>query len=71
MNIKTQKTVKVFIDEVYSKPPKKSNPTNKTDAYNIHDIWFLDILELKDYGPENNRGYRYVLLVFHIFSLKV
>ena len=30
--------------------------------------WSLDILDLKDYGPKNNRGYRYVLEVIDIFS---
>ena len=28
----------------------------------------LDILDLKDYGPENNRGYRYVLVIIDNFS---
>ena len=31
---------------------KKIYPTNKTDVYHIVDIWSLDILDLKDYGPE-------------------
>ena len=53
-----QKSIKVLIDEIYSKPPKKIYLTNKTDVYHIHDIWNLDILDLKDYGPENNRRYR-------------
>ena len=34
----------------------------------IDDIWSLDILDLKDYGLENNRGYRYVLVVIDNFS---
>ena len=59
----TQKNIKIFISEIYSKGPRKSYPTNKTDVYLIDDIWSLDILDLKDYGPENNRGYRYVLVV--------
>ena len=42
--------------------------TNKTDVYHIDDIWSLDILDLKDYGPENNRGYRYILVVIDNFS---
>ena len=37
----TQKTIKLFIDEIYSKPPKKNYPTNKTDVYHIDDIWSL------------------------------
>ena len=64
----TQKNIKIFINEIYSKPPKKYYPTNKTDVYYIDDIWSLDILDLKDYGPENNRGYRYVLVTIDNFS---
>ena len=56
----TQKNFKIFINEIYSKPPKKNYAANKTDVYHIDDIWTLDILALKNYGPENNRGYRYV-----------
>ena len=64
----TQKNIKIFINEIYSKPPKKNYITNKTDVYYIDDIWSLDILDLKDCGPENNRGYRYVLVVIDNFS---
>ena len=64
----TQKNIKIFINEIYSKPPKKYYPTNKTDVYFIDDIWSLDILDLKDCGLENNRGYRYVLVVIDNFS---
>ena len=64
----TQKNIKVFIDEIYSKPPKKNYATNKTDIYHIDDMWSLDILDLKDYSPENNRGYRYVLVIIDNFS---
>ena len=64
----TQKNIKIFINEIYSKPPKKYYPTNKTDVYHFDDTWSLDILDLKDYGPENNRGYRYVLVIIDNFS---
>ena len=64
----TQKNIKIIINEIYSKPPKKKYLTNKTDVYFIDDIWSLDILDLKDYGPENNRKYRYVLVVIDNFS---
>ena len=64
----TQKNIKIFINEIYSKPPKKNYVTNKTDVYHIDDIWSLDILDLKDYGPKNNRGYRYVLVTIDNFS---
>ena len=64
----TQKNIKIFINEIYSKPPKRNYNTNKTDVYHIDDIWSLDILDLKDYGHENNRGYRYVLVTIDNFS---
>ena len=63
-----QKTIKFFTDEIYSKPPKKIYATNKTDVYHIDDISSVDILDLQDYGPENIRGYRYVLVVIDNFS---
>ena len=51
----TPKSIKTFINEIYSKPPKKNYATNKSDVYHIDGIWCLDKLDLKDYGPENNR----------------
>ena len=64
----TRKNIKIFINEIYSKPSKKNYATNKTDVCHIDDIWSLDILDLKDYGPENNSGYRYVLVIIDNFS---
>ena len=64
----TQKSIKNFINEIYWKPPKKNFATNKTDFYHIDDFWSLDILDLKDYSPENYRGYRYVLVIIDKFS---
>ena len=54
----TQKSMKVFINEIYSKGPKKKYNTNKTDVSQIDDIWSLDTSDLKDYGSENNRENR-------------
>ena len=64
----TQKNIKIFINEIYSKGPKRNYATNKTDVYHIDDTWSLDILDLKDYGSKNNKGYRYVLVVLDNFS---
>ena len=44
----TQKNNKIFINEIYSKPPKRNYATNKTDVYYTDDICSLDILDLKD-----------------------
>ena len=64
----SQKNIKILVDEFYSKPPTQNYATNKTDLYHIDDIWSFDNLDLKDYGPENNRGYRHVLVVIDNFS---
>ena len=63
----SRKTIKIFMNEIYSKPPKKNYPPNKTDVYHIDDIWSVDILDIKAYGPEKNRTYRYVLVVIDTF----
>ena len=54
----TRKIIKVFKKEIYSIPPKKKYYSNKTDVHLIDDIWSLDMFDLKDYGPKNNRNYR-------------
>ena len=64
----TQKNIKIYINENYSKSPEKNYNTNKTDVYLFDDIWSLDFLDSKDYGLENNRNYRYVLVVIDNFS---
>ena len=59
---------KLFIDEVYSKPPKKNYPTNKTIIKSIDDTWSSDLLDMNDYGIKNNKNYRYILVVIDNFS---
>ena len=56
------------MNEIYSKGPKQNYPTNKTDVYHIDDVWPLDVIDLKHYGPKTNRGYSYVLVVMDNLS---
>ena len=60
--------MKFFIDENYFKGPKQNYITNKASVYRIDDIWSLDTLDLKDCRPQNNRFYRYILVIFDNFS---
>ena len=57
-----------FMNEFYSKPPKKNYATKKIEVYHFDDVWSLDLIDLKVYGPKSNRGYRYVLIVIDNFS---
>ena len=52
--------IKIFIDEIYSKSPRKNYETNKTMNKSIDDTWSSDFLDMNDYGPKNNRLYRYI-----------
>ena len=47
---------------------KKKFETNKTMIKSIDDTWSSDLLNMIDYGPKHNRGYRYILVVFDNFS---
>ena len=60
--------MKIFIDEVYSKSPKKNYPTNKTMIKSVDDTWSSDLLDMNDYDPKNNRSYRYILVFIENYS---
>ena len=60
--------IKIFVDEVYSKPPKKNYPTNKTMIKSVDDTWSSDLLDMNDCDPKNNKRYRYILVVIDNFS---
>ena len=59
---------KIFIDEIYSSPPKNKYPTNKRIIKSIDDICSSDLLDMNDYGIKNNKGYRCILVVIDNFS---
>ena len=63
-----QSLIDTFINEIYSRPPKKYYSTNKTIAKHIDDTWSMDLLDKVDYGAKNNNGYRYILVFEDIFS---
>ena len=60
--------IKIFVDEVYSKPPIKNYPTNEI-VYNHNDeLWSIDHADMIDYKISNNKSYRCIFIVIHIFS---
>ena len=66
--MKKRDLTEIFIDEIYSKPPLRNYPTNKTIIKSIDDTWSSDLLDMNDYGTKNNKGYRYILVVIDNFS---
>ena len=63
-----QQLINTFINEIYSKPPKKNYETNKTLLKSIDETWSADLLQMDDYGVKNNRDYKYILTVIDNFS---
>ena len=64
----TQRTIETFTDEICSKPTKEIYLTYKADSYHIDNNWSLEKLDLKVYGPKNNRRYKYVSVLIDNFS---
>ena len=59
---------KIFIDEIYSKPPKKNYPTNKIVYNHIDEIWSIDLADMIDYKTTNNKRFRYIFIIIDNFS---
>ena len=58
----TQRTMSIFLDEIYQKQPKKKYSTDKTDVYYIDNIWCEDILDFKEYCLEKIK----VIIMFYL-----
>ena len=59
---------KIFIDEIYSTPPRKFYETNKIIHNHFDEIWSIDLVDMIDYKISNNEGFRYNFLVIDNFS---
>ena len=60
--------IKIFIDEIYSKAPKKKYPTNKVIYNHVDEIWSIDLADMVDYKVSNNKGFRYIFIIIDNFS---
>ena len=59
---------KIFINEIYSSPPRKNYPTNKVVYNHIDEIWSIDLADFSDYKTSNNEGLRYIIVIIDNFS---
>ena len=60
--------IKTYVDEIYSKPPKKNYPTNKIVYNNIDEIRSIDLVDMIDYKISNNKQFRYIFIIIDNFS---
>ena len=47
--------IKIFIDEIYSSPPKRKHPTKKIKYNHIDEIWSIDLADFSDYKTANKK----------------
>ena len=59
---------KIFIDQIYSKPPMENYPTNEMLYNHIDEIWIIGLADMINYKNSNNRGYRYIFVFTYKFS---
>ena len=60
--------IKIFLDEIFSKPPKKNYPTYKIIYNRLDEIWGFDLADMVDYRISNNKGFRYIFILIDNFS---
>ena len=59
---------KIFIDGIYSSPPKKNYPTNKILYNHIDEIWSIDLADMIHCKISNNKSFRYIFMIIDNFS---
>ena len=60
--------IKVFVDEIYSKPPMRKFEKNKKTYNPIDEIWSIALADLIDYKISNNKGFGYVFIIIDNYS---
>ena len=56
---------RMFIDEIYFKPPKKNYLTSKVVYNHIDEIWIIDLADMIDYKI-SNKGFRYIFVLISL-----
>ena len=63
--------IRIFIFEIYSKPPVGNYPTNKIVHNHNNEKWSIDLADMIDYKVSNNKEYRYIFIKIDNFSKKL
>ena len=61
-------STKIFIDEIYSKPPRKNYPFKKIIYNHIDEIWSIDLADMIDYKTSKIKAIRYIFVIIDNFS---
>ena len=58
---------RIFVNEIYSSPPKKNYSTNKIMYNYIDETWSIYLADFSDYKTLNNKGFRYIFIIIDNF----
>ena len=59
---------RIFIDEIYSKPPKKKYETNEIICNRFDEIWSIEMANMIGYRTSSNKEFRYKIVIIDNFS---
>ena len=59
---------KIFIDEIYSSPPKKNYETNKKVYNHIDEICSINLDDMIDHKISHNKEFRYIIVIIDNYS---
>ena len=59
---------KIFIDEIYSSPPRKNYLTCEITYNHFDEFLSIDLADFSDYKTSNNKGFRYIFIIIDNFS---
>ena len=59
---------KIFIDEIYSPPPREIYRTKKIVYNLIDEIWSIDLADMIDYKLSINKGLRYIFIIIDNYN---
>ena len=60
---------KIFINDIYSKAPRKNYGTNTIKDNHIDEPWSIDLADMIDYKISNIKGLRYIFIIFDNFQI--
>ena len=58
---------KIFINEIYSKAPRKNYESNKIIYNHIDETWSINLADMIDYKISNTKGFRYIFIIIDNF----
>ena len=60
--------IKIFVDEIYSKPPMRNYEIKEIIYNHLDEIWSIYLVDMINYKISNNKGFRYIFVIIDNYS---